>query len=563
MLAVVLVATALGLLASSAQVRGAYRQSLMDLFQAEARTVVAVRDAELKAVQAQCRRLVALPRVFAAMGAWASGEGHADDLYDRTSDDLKEFFRRAREVAGGGKSAAGYLFLDRGGKPIEPSGNDADIDAAVGRRWQREPVAVQQGADERLAYLAVGDRALQAMYFAVPDPEDGSRLGTLAVFFPFVPPQAMAVEGGSPLRTGLLLEGRLYGDQLPGSAAAELTRDAGVEAEVVECPLRLDGQPWLARLQPIDAGDASVRLVTAASLVPMHEAVRRLLLSGLAAGSVGVLIGVVVAVVTARGLARPVAQLSEAATRVGRGDYAVRLPVVRGDELGLLAERFNEMTLGLTLRDKYRGLLDLVADPGIAERMIGGSVGLGGVTTPAAVIFCDIRGFTPLTNSRTAHEVVELLNRHMTALTEVVYRHGGVVDKFVGDLIMAVFGAPRGAADDAERAARCALDMVRERERLNRTDAVPIQIGVGVAFGDMVAGCMGSEKRLNYTVLGDRVNLAARLCSAAPAGAVYVDQQVRERLGAGWTVAALEPLKVKGFDQPVAAWRLEDWKENA
>jgi class 3 adenylate cyclase len=562
MLAVVLVATALGLLASSAQVRGAYRQSLMDLFQSETRSVVAVRDAELQAVQAQCRRLVGLPRVFAAMSAFAAGEGQADDLYDRTSDDLKEFFRRAQEVAGGGRSSAGYLFLDRAGKPIEPSGNRADIDAGVGQRWQREPAAVREGGDERLAYLSVGDRALQAMYFAVPDPEDGSRLGTLAVFFPFTPPQPEPVEGGVRMRTGLLLEGRLFGDQLPATAAGDLARAADTTAGAVECPLELEGHPWLARLQPIEAGDASVRLVTAASLVPMHQAVRSLLLSGLAAGSVGVLIGVVVAVVTARGMARPVAALSEAATRVGRGDYAVRLPVARRDELGLLAERFNEMTVGLTLRDKYRGLLDLVADPGIAERMIGGSVNLGGVTTPAAVIFCDIRGFTPLTNSRTAHEVVELLNRHMTALTEVVYRHGGVVDKFVGDLIMAVFGAPRGAPDDAERAARCALDMVRERERLNRVEAVPIQIGVGVAYGDMVAGCMGSERRLNYTVLGERVNLAARLCSAAPAGAVYVDQAVRERLGRGWSVTALDPLKVKGFDQPVSAWRLDDWKEN-
>ena len=563
MLAVVLVATALGLVASSTQVRGAYRQSLVDLFQSEARSVVAVRDAQLQGVQAQCRRVVALPRVFAAMDAWAKGEGQAEDLYDRTSDDLREFFSRAREVAGAGRSTAGYLFLDRAGTPIGPSGNDAEIDAAIAGRWRRAAAPVREGSDARLAYVPVSGTALQAMFFAVPDPEDGSRLGTLAVFFPFVPPQATAVEGGGQMRTSLLLDGRLFGEQVPQNLASDLQAAAARDAEATEAEVTIDGQPWLARLQPIEPGNPSVRLVTAASLVPMQAAVRRLLVSGLTAGSVGLLVGVAVALATARSLARPVAALSDAARRVGGGDYAVRVPVQRRDELGSLAERFNDMAHGLTLRDKYRGLLDLVADPGIAERMIGGSVDLGGVTTPAAVIFCDIRGFTPLTNSRTAHEVVELLNRHMTALTEVVYRHGGVVDKFVGDLIMAVFGAPKGSPDDAERAARCALDMVRERERLNRIDQVPIQIGVGVAYGDMVAGCMGSEKRLNYTVLGDRVNLAARLCSAAPAGAVFVDRQVRDRLGRGWSVAALEPLKVKGFDQPVDAWRLEDWKEDA
>jgi class 3 adenylate cyclase len=231
--------------------------------------------------------------------------------------------------------------------------------------------------------------------------------------------------------------------------------------------------------------------------------------------------------------------------------------------LGRLAERFNEMTHGLTLRDKYRGLLDLVADPGIAEEMIGGTVDLGGVMTPAAVIFCDIRGFTPLSNRLTPHQVVEVLNDHMTALTEVVYRHGGVVDKFVGDLIMAVFGAPKAGTDDAVRAARCAFDMVRTRERLNRTAKEPIQIGVGVAYGDMVAGCMGSRQRLNYTVLGDRVNLGARLCSMAPAMAVYIDDQTRARLGPGWGIAALEPLKVKGFAAPVPAFRIDSMEETA
>ena len=99
--------------------------------------------------------------------------------------------------------------------------------------------------------------------------------------------------------------------------------------------------------------------------------------------------------------------------------------------------------------------------------------------------------------------------------------------------------------------------MVRERERINRTAKEPIQIGVGVAYGDAVAGCMGSQQRLNYPVLGDRVNLAARLCSMAPAMAVYVDDRTRERLGPEWRVSALDPLKVKGFADPVPAYRLD------
>jgi class 3 adenylate cyclase len=98
---------------------------------------------------------------------------------------------------------------------------------------------------------------------------------------------------------------------------------------------------------------------------------------------------------------------------------------------------------------------------------------------------------------------------------------------------------------------------VRTRERLNRTAKEPIQIGVGVAYGDMVAGCMGSRQRLNYTVLGDRVNLGARLCSMAPAMAVYIDDQTRARLGPGWGITALDPLKVKGFADAVPAFRVD------
>jgi class 3 adenylate cyclase len=396
----------------------------------------------------------------------------------------------------------------------------------------------------------------------VIDPATGDRLLTLAIAFPYRVASAVPTAGGGELRNGLLLAGTLFGDQLPADAATVLSDGLGTARNASEVEFRNAGEPWIAYCKPLDPMDPSAQLVVAASLEPMRAALWRLMLSAFASGSLGVILGVMVAVTLSRGIARPVSRLAEAARRVGAGDLAVRVPVDRRDEIGQLAARFNDMTHGLALRDKYRGLLDLVADPGIAEEMIGGTVDLGGVTTPAAVIFCDIRGFTPLTNRLSAHEVVDLLNEHMTALTEVVYRHGGVVDKFVGDLIMAVFGAPRPGTDDAVRAARCAVDMVITRARINRGAKNPIEIGVGLAFGDMVAGCMGSRQRLNYTVLGDRVNLAARLCSAAPAMCVYADGAVRERLGPGWGVTPLEPLKVKGFSEPVQAYRLDSMEDS-
>ena len=546
MLAVVLVATAVGLALNARQVRAAYRATLQDLFESGARSVIAVRDAELAAVRVRCARLASLPRV---VGAFESGDRGA--LEGVADDELREF--RMRDSSVGGRASSGYLFLDEKDAPIEPGTGTPALDAAVAARWKREGDAVRRGEAQRLAYLDFQGTATEVLFTPVTDSSDGSRLGTLAVLFPYRVAEVASVAGGGELRNGLLIGGTMFGGQLPAEAASR----SGDEGFIVR------GQPWIAFRQPIDPLDASVQLVIAASLEPMQAALRRLVWSAVAAGGVGVGLGVVVAFAVARSLARPVAAMSEAAQRVGSGDYAVRVPVTRRDELGQLAERFNDMTHGLALRDKYRGLLDLVADPGIAEEMIGGASQLGGVTTPVAVIFCDIRGFTPLSNRLTAPQVVELLNEHMTALTEVVYRHGGVVDKFVGDLIMAVFGAPKAGTDDAARAARCAFEMVRERDRINRTAKEPIQIGVGVAYGDAVAGCMGSRQRLNYTVLGDRVNLGARLCSMAPAMAVYVDDRTRERLGPEWRVTALEPLKVKGFAEPVQAYRLDSVEERS
>ena len=556
MLAVVLIATAVGLLASASQVRASYREALHDLFQSGARSVISVREAEMGAVKARCRRLASLPRLVAAF----EGE-NLKDLYLTADDELREFGRRASEFAVGGRANSGFLFLDATNKPIGDGSGRPDFDARVAERWAREPAEVRAVSAQRVAFMDDRGTPTEVLFTPVIDPATGERLLTLAIAFPYRVAAAVPTAGGGELRNGLLLAGKLFGGQLPGEVSAALAAGVGTAQDASEVEFQNAGASWIAYCKPLDPMDPSAQLVVAASLEPMHAALRRLMLSALASGSIGVILGVIVALVLSRGIARPVSQLAEAARRVGSGDLAVRVPVGRRDEIGQLAARFNDMTHGLALRDKYRGLLDLVADPGIAEEMIGGTVDLGGVTTPAAVIFCDIRGFTPLTNRLSAHEVVDLLNEHMTALTEVVYRHGGVVDKFVGDLIMAVFGAPKPGTDDAVRAARCAVDMVMTRARINQGAKHPIEIGVGLAYGDMVAGCMGSRQRLNYTVLGDRVNLAARLCSAAPAMCVYADGAIRERLGAGWGVTPLEPLKVKGFSEPVQAYRLDSMEK--
>jgi class 3 adenylate cyclase len=178
-----------------------------------------------------------------------------------------------------------------------------------------------------------------------------------------------------------------------------------------------------------------------------------------------------------------------------------------------------------------------------------------------SVLFCDIRGFTPMTQHMAPAEVIELLNEHMTALTRVVKNHNGVLDKFVGDLLMAVFGAPFTHQNDALDASQCALGLLKEREKLNQTARHKIQIGVAVATGEVVAGCMGSTDRLNYTVVGERVNLASRLCSRAAPGEILIDETTAQRLAGRVAALPASEMELKGYTGRVKVFRLVQAEE--
>lgn len=258
-----------------------------------------------------------------------------------------------------------------------------------------------------------------------------------------------------------------------------------------------------------------------------------------------------------KGLIKPVHELVAATEQVRQGNYDVVVPVRSRDEIGQLATSFNEMAEGLKLNRKYQRLLSQIADRLVAEQLINVEGALGGEMREVSVLFCDIRGFTHLTATMQPPEVIALLNEHMTAMTALVHQHGGVVDKFVGDMIMALFGAPSAFGDDAMRASQCALRMILRRDELNAQGRWDFQVGIGIATGMVVAGCMGSEQRLDYTVLGERVNLAARLCSEAAPGEVLIDNTTMAQLGTTATADRLDNLALKGFPETVTAYRLQ------
>jgi adenylate cyclase len=178
---------------------------------------------------------------------------------------------------------------------------------------------------------------------------------------------------------------------------------------------------------------------------------------------------------------------------------------------------------------------------------------LGGDKATVAVLFSDIRGFTALSESMTPDDVAKLLSEYFSVMVEVVFRHGGTLDKFIGDAVMAQWGAPIGAADDADRAMDAALDMLRELETLNRgwsaENRPPLQIGVGLSFGESFAGYIGSERRLEYTVIGDVVNIASRLCSEAGSGEILLTDAMRAALSEPPPMRERGTMELKGKSQ--------------
>lgn len=258
----------------------------------------------------------------------------------------------------------------------------------------------------------------------------------------------------------------------------------------------------------------------------------------------------------ARRFSRPIDELVKGTNRVREGDFQNEVKIHSKDEFGMLATSFNMMTRDLELKEKYRDLLGKTSDPGLVQSLLEGRIELGGEIRHAAVLFCDIRGFTAMTDGMHPAGVIDLLNGHMIAMTRIIHDHGGVVDKFVGDLVMAVFGVPVGRDGDLERSLDCALAMHNERERLNREGPPAIETGIGIAWGEVVAGLMGSRERMNYTVLGERVNMAARLCSAAGAGEIVVDRATVDAMGDPSRFEMRGEMPMKGFKAAVEVWSL-------
>lgn len=265
------------------------------------------------------------------------------------------------------------------------------------------------------------------------------------------------------------------------------------------------------------------------------------------------------AMVIARRVTQPVLRLAEGAKRISAGHYEVIGDIGATDELGALAASFDGMVRGLVERDKVRALLGKVVSPAIAEELLSRAVDFGGQEQEVSVLFSDIRGFTTLCEGRSPSAILEMLNTYLATVSDLIDERQGVVDKYIGDAVMALFGAPLSAPDDPQRAVETALAMVRALPALNERFASegwpPLAIGIGIHTGNAVAGNIGSATRLNYTVLGDTVNLASRLEGLCKMyGSAVIVSETTMRRCSGIAFRELDLVRVKGKREAVSIW---------
>lgn len=282
---------------------------------------------------------------------------------------------------------------------------------------------------------------------------------------------------------------------------------------------------------------------------------------------VGLVTGVITAVLVARAIVEPLDGLQAGMRRVEGSDLDARVVVTTNDELGYLGERFNAMTAGLRQGERVRELFGLYVSAEVAQAAVESGAGLGGTLVDCSVVFSDIRDFTTLSERMPPDRLVDVINRYMTAMVSVVVEHGGVVTRFGGDSILAVFGTPLNpVADHAGRAVQAAIGMRRALASFNASavaDRLPhLESGIGIATGPAIAGNIGGRERIEYTVMGDTVNLAARLeDKTKDAGApILMSAETYRALDGEREVraTAVTDFAIKGKRDPVTAYALSD-----
>lgn len=395
-------------------------------------------------------------------------------------------------------------------------------------------------------------------------------LGGLRIGFPLDDGFAKTLKEQTGSEVAFVVDGKILGSSLSAAERESVSRsltdmlgmakggDQGIFAST------LNGTPYLGQLISMkgpDGGEGAqlLQLRSKARILQLLGTIRQSFLTVL--GTL-LLLAVGLSFVFAGTVTKPLGALMAGTRAIERGELDYQIKVSTRDELGQLADSFNEMTGQLREKERVKALFGRYLPKAVAERALSqqGEIQLGGEQKDVVILFSDIRGFTSLSERMAPSEVVAMLNDYYTRMIDVLFDHDGTLDKTIGDAIMAVFGAPVADPDGVPKALRTALGMMKALESFNADRASagkePISIGIGVNCGSVVAGNLGSIKQLSYTVIGDEVNLASRMCSNAKAGQILVTEAVYRRAKWAFEFNALEPIKVKNVSQPVQVYEV-------
>ncbi len=277
--------------------------------------------------------------------------------------------------------------------------------------------------------------------------------------------------------------------------------------------------------------------------------------------------GVIIAYLLAGWSMRPFRVLVKGVRAIGAGDFNQNIKLKRKDEFAVLADAFNDMAVNLREKEFIKSTFERYVSKELAENLLQrkDEIKLGGDEVTVTILFSDIRRFTTLAERLPPAQVVDLLNTYFTRMIAVVNKNGGIVDKLMGDSVMALFGVPFATENDPLNAVKCAVDMQREVIQFNRErkgQGLPVlEMGIGINTGRVIAGNIGSAERMEYTVIGDNVNIAARLQGIAAPGQVLVSEATYNQVNDAVLATHLESTALKGKRIPVSVYRIDSLRE--
>ena len=264
-------------------------------------------------------------------------------------------------------------------------------------------------------------------------------------------------------------------------------------------------------------------------------------------------------------LVDPLKRLRHGVEQMSAGNVMIRVPPTSHDEVGELTRAFNEMGDSLAQKQRVQNAFGRYVDDYVLSQLLDGDgEEQAGIEREVTVLFADIRRFTRLSEGMKAPNVVALLNEIFQMVSDCILEQGGTIDKFIGDSVMAYFGAPVPHSDHSLRAVRAAVQIIEAIEERNNhtptgdeTKPVPVQIGIGIHTGNVVVGNIGSDRRTDFTAIGDAVNVAHRLEKLAPAGEILVSEAVQRRVRGSLPMRFEGERQLSGREEPVHVYAVE------